>query len=190
MFADIGLGIIAAIVTSFLFEVDLSSGFVFGGVIFTLLPDIDALTSLLKKKTFLILHEHRQFPHKPLVMILLAVTIAFLFGPHWAFLVGLSLFLHLLHDSIGIGWGVQWLWPFSKDYFSFFYLFQPKNRPTIPGKKFGIYRFKESELVSLEENFGDPNWVKNIYFKFHPYSIAEFLIFLGAVIWLLLIFYK
>ena len=32
----------------------------------------------------------------------------------WAMFFGLAVFLHFVHDSVGIGWGIKWLWPFSR----------------------------------------------------------------------------
>lgn len=79
---------------------------------------------------------------------------------------------HLLHDSIGIGWGVRWLYPFTTDSYTFFYHVNDtagndRIKPRV------LYRWRERDLDDLVERFGDPHWVRHIYLRLHPYSLIE-----------------
>jgi hypothetical protein len=149
------------------------------GIIFSLLPDSDFLYHLYKRgskddKD----HEHRDLFHYPILFILIGLIIGY-FSVSYAFLFTLATLLHLLHDSIGIGWGIQWLWPINKNYFTFLYRYQPKHKEIFPKKL--IYIHKPHEISELSKKYGDENWIKNIYFKFHPYSLIEWLVFIFAI---------
>lgn len=179
MFLDIGIGILISIFLSNLFNFPLSHPFVVAGIIFSLLPDADFLYHLLKrgtkdKKD----HEHRDILHYPIFFLFTGIVIGF-FSLPWALLFTLCTLLHLLHDSIGIGWGIQWLWPANKNYYTFFYRYQPSHKDPFPKKL--IYIHKPDEIELLNEKYGDENWIKNIYFNFHPYSLVEWLVFGFAV---------
>jgi hypothetical protein len=80
---------------------------------------------------------------------------------------------HFVHDGIGIGWGVQWFYPIKENHYMFFYRYHAPSKPPIPFQY--MYSWKPEEVDALAEKHGDPDWIKNIYFKWHPYAIAELL---------------
>jgi hypothetical protein len=74
---------------------------------------------------------------------------------------------------------VQWLWPLSRDHFSFLYLYQPPGKPSLPKKYF--YRFPHDQMAELDAQYGDPNWIHNMYVKLHPFALVELAVFCVAV---------
>ena len=160
MFLDIGVGILLSVWTSWHFQTDFTFFLILFGIIFALLPDIDFFIELVKHgsvggKT---IKEHRQLTHYPIAYIPVALFIYFLFGVEWAFLFFGAALFHFIHDSIGIGWGIKWFWPFSKRTYK---LFSDKN-----GKFFlGGVSWDDKELKIAVEAHGDPNWIKNVYFR-------------------------
>lgn len=61
-------------------------------------------------------HHHDSISHRPLAIIPLASAAAYAFGGmDWAWIAGLCLFAHYLHDTKGFGGSnMAWLWPFVK----------------------------------------------------------------------------
>lgn len=174
---DIGVGILSSIFLSRFFNVSLSSIFVDAGILFALLPDIDFLITS-KKSIGPKGHEHRNILHYPLLFIPVGTLLIFFFDYRLAMLFAVTTFLHFLHDSIGIGWGVQWLYPFSRNHYGFLYQYD------LP-RKF-MYVWTAEEVEGLSREHGDPHWIKNIYFKLHPYAIIELMVFIIAVIILII----
>lgn len=181
MTLDIGIGIFAAIIVSKLFSLELTPLLVGAGIGFALLPDIDFIYSLVRNghSNHRAVARHRDIIHYPLIYLPLGALFAMPFGFQWSFLFLLASLGHFLHDSIGIGWGIPWLWPFTQKNYSFFYRYSP------PGKKFPqrlIHRWERSELDRLIDEYGDPDWLRNIYFRLHPFFVVELLFFLIALI--------
>jgi hypothetical protein len=175
MFLDIGVGILLSIFISKWFNLPLTHLFVFLGIIFSLLPDADFLYHLFKRGTKDTKdHEHRDILHYPIFFIFIGLII-YNFSNPLGLLFIFGTLLHLLHDSIGIGWGIQWLWPISKNYFTFFYRYQTPHKDIFPKRL--IYIHKPHEIALLSKKYGDENWIKNIYFKLHPYSLIEWAVF-------------
>jgi membrane-bound metal-dependent hydrolase YbcI (DUF457 family) len=173
MLLDIGVGILSSIALSRFFNISLTPFFLTAGIVFTLLPDIDFLISPGKsigRKG----HEHRSILHYPLLFIPIGTIILFFFNYELAILFAVTTLLHFMHDSIGIGWGIPWLYPFSRNHYAFLYQYDSPQ-------KF-IYIWTPREVEKNANDHGDPDWIKNIYFKLHPYAIIEFLIFILAVI--------
>ncbi len=186
MFLDIGVGILLSIFVSQWFNLPLSNLFLLFGIICALLPDADFLYHLFKRGTKDNKdHEHRDILHYPILFIIVGLIIYY-FSPLYGLVFISGTLLHLLHDSIGIGWGIQWLWPVNKNYFTFLYRYQPKHKDSFPKKL--LYTHKPHEIAELSRKYGDENWIKNIYFKLHPYSLIEFAVFVLAIS--MLLFYK
>ncbi len=178
MLLDIGVGILASIFLSRFIGITLTPLFLGAGIVFALLPDADSLFAI-KKTATAKGHEHRSVLHSPLLFIPIGTVILLFFNYQLAALFAITTFLHFLHDSIGIGWGVRWLYPFSRNHYSFFYQYDiTKNH--LPQKM--IYAWSPAEVDRLSDQYGDEFWVKNIYLKFHPYAIAELLVFILALI--------
>lgn len=180
---DIGIGIFSAIIASKLFGVELSPLFLWIGIALALLPDIDFLYILARRglrDTHAII-KHRDLLHYPLVYLPVGAAVTFPFGPEWTLLFLLASAGHFLHDSIGLGWGISWLWPFTSRSYTFFY------RYTTPQKRFPpkiLYRWERSDIDRLIDEYRDPNWLKNIYFRLHPVFATEIAGFLFAVYFL------
>jgi hypothetical protein len=182
MLLDIGAGILFSLFFSRVFGIALYPFFLAGGVFFSLLPDLDFLLNW--KKGFTAKgHEHRNLLHYPLLFISLGSIILLFFDYRWAILFAVTTFFHFVHDSIGIGWGVRWPYPFSKNYYAFFYhhdLSKDSTHPKI------FYSWSSVEVERLAGEYGDEHWFRNIYLKFSPFAIVEYLVFIFALIMLFL----
>ncbi len=178
MLLDIGVGILAALGLAELLQVPITTSWIGAGIFFALLPDLDALVNYVQYRSFRMAYKHRDLLHLPIVYVLLAVLIYF-FSPTLALLCIVCTLAHFIHDSIGVGWGVQWLWPLNTDHFSFLYLYQPEGKPLLPRQLF--YRWKHIDIDALDAKHGDPNWIHNIYVRGHPYGLVELAVFFVAL---------
>ena len=177
MFLDIGLGIIGAIIFSYISHIEISILVLVVSILFALLPDVDFIFKLVKHGgTKNIGHEHRDLLHYPLLYIPIGFLLIFLFSPNYAYLFVVLSLLHFMHDSIGIGWGILWAYPFSKRYYKFF---SEKNGKSSM-RLFISWTRKEQQEVSAQ--FGDKNWFRNIYMRPSLISVIEFLFFIFALI--------
>ena len=185
MFLDIGIGILLSIWTSWFFHADLTFALVLAGVIFALLPDIDFFVELIKHGSVggKIIREHRELTHFPIIYIPIAILIFILYGVMWVMLFSLALFAHFLHDSVGIGWGIRWFWPFSKKAYK---LFSEKDGRFSSRL---IISWSPLELIKVVADHGDPNWIRNIYFRLTPISVIEFSFLIISLIILYLYFH-
>ena len=76
---------------------------------------------------------------------------------------------------------MQWLYPFTKDHYSFFYIYKPRwHKERLPNKLF--YIWKHDKIDMLDARYGDPDWIRNIYLKWHPYAVAEFVVLFLALL--------
>jgi len=182
MLLDIALGIFGAIAFAKIENINLSLILIIIGILFALLPDIDFVFYWMKgKKLNAQTHTHRELLHSPLIFISVGFLIILSINIPLAFLFAILTFLHFVHDSIGIGWGVQWFYPFSH---RFYKLFSTKDGKF--SKKLVVSWAPEEQKIAAEQ-WGDKNWIKNVYFKPTPISITEFLIFIIALLTLILI---
>ena len=180
MFLDAGIGILMAILISATFQVKLTVFLIVIGILFALGPDLDFLLLYLQKHNHRDDYKHRDIIHFPLLYLPIGTILIFLlFGKIWASLFFIASFLHFIHDSISIGWGIKWLFPFSRKNIAFFHLYSRKL-------KYGLIKpihiFNEKELPLVVAEHGDADWVKNIYYKWHPIAIIEFLVFVISLI--------
>lgn len=183
MFLDLGAGIIIAILTSHFANVELSFTLVFFSVFFTIIPDMDFLYFYPKRHDTKYDHKHRDIIHYPLLYLPMGTILFwFLLGEIWALVFFAASFFHFFHDSIGIGWGIKWLYPFSKNNYSFLYLYSRKIKK---GLRRPIFVFTEKKLPDMVREHGDPDWVRNIYYKWHPIAIFEF----GGFVFSLILLY-
>ena len=174
MFADIGIGIFMAIATANLFAVPLDARLILAGVLFVLLPDIDAVFHVAagKRMRSKFSHEHRNVLHYPIVYPVLGALVAVFWGPLVACMFVAGAVAHFMHDSIGIGWGVKWLWPFSKRNFT---LYQVDTYTWFFWKT-------DREVWEIADRYGKDDWIRYYYFRPTVISIVEGSIFLGALI--------
>jgi len=178
MFLDIGIGILSAIFISSLLQIKLTVLFIFISILLAFFPDIDAIYSIVKKGFKSLDHRHRDFFHYPIIHLFVGIFIVLFIELKFGALFLINTFGHFLHDSAGIGWGVKWLWPFSKKLYKFSFT------DLLAGKKPKIrflYEFSDEELNSANFKYGDPNWIRNIYLRPSLISIVEFIFFLISV---------
>jgi len=186
MFLDIGIGILLSIWTSWFFHTDLTFTLVLAGIAFALLPDIDFFVELIRHGSVggKVIREHRELTHFPIIYIPIAIFVFAIFGAMWTLFFILALFAHFLHDSIGLGWGIKWFWPFSRKAYKFF---------SEENGKFSFHRlivsWNSEELTKVVAGYGDPNWIRNIYFRLTPVAVIEFSFFIISLIILYLYFH-
>lgn len=180
MFLDIGAGILASIFISFGFQMELSFYVLAAGIVGALSPDVDYIVHLLQGGSSKDDKRHRELIHYPLIFLPVVFLIFYPLGIHIAGAFTLGAFFHFVHDSIGLGWGIQWLYPFKKDHYTFLYLYQGTTKERVPRKL--IYVWKNEEIDTLDERYGDTDWLQNIYYKFHPFALVEYGVFIGAVL--------
>lgn len=185
MLLDIGIGMLMALGFSRWFGVGLTNQLLLMGIGFALMPDIDVFVELWQRRGKLggkIQGFHRTFTHYPLLYVPVVTAIFAVWGSFWALFLGLAVLAHFFHDSIGIGWGIKWLWPFSQNRYKFFA--EKNNRWS---KNF-IVSWTPEESQEARERYGDPDWFKHIYLRPSPVFITELLVFLISVLVLLLYF--
>ena len=125
-------------------------------------------------------HEHRDIIHNPLIYIVIGFVALLFWSLPIAWLFATLSFWHFLHDSIpeGGGWGIRWLYPFSKKYYKFF---------SGPNGKFArrfVISWTPTEQKRAATRFGDSNWATHYLQK---EFLFEFLMFVVAVITLIAI---
>jgi len=176
MFLDIGFGIILAIISAKIFNLEISSFLISSSIFFTLLPDIDFFIELAKRGKVggRVLGEHRAITHFPLTFIPFIFLIWLVFGNLFCFISFTGTFFHFLHDSVFLGWGIKWFWPFKNRTYKFFV--NPKTGWW--GKEKIIHSWDDKELEKICSEYGDPDWIKNFYLKPHPIGIIELLSFI------------
>jgi len=181
MFLDIAIGILLAVWTSVNFNVALSF-WVFPAVLFILLPDVDFFIELFKRGSVGKegIKEHRRITHYPLAYIPVVILIFLLFGKLWGLIFSLAVALHFIHDSAVFGWGVQWLWPFSKKHYIFFRKSLYSEKPGLPFKFLYIWTPEQAEAMANE--YGDSNWIKNFYLRPNLILAIEILALIVAIL--------
>jgi len=187
MFYDIGVGILLSIGLGKLLGVQLTALWIAMGALFSLVPDLDFLFHLRKGGSIKNAHEHRNYWHYPLLFIPIGTFVTALLDWRYAVLFLMATLLHFIHDSIGIGWGVQWLFPFSSNHFAFFYHYEPSDKK-LPRKN--LYLWRHDEIETLSKEHGDEHWVRNTYFKLHPYGLIEYAVFVISVVLLVVLILK
>lgn len=179
MLLDIGVGILLGVGFDALFSEHSLQTYVLVGIAGALSPDIDFIYHLLSGGTSKDDHRHREVLHNPIFILVSWLLIAWLTDPILAWLFVAGALSHFLHDSIGIGWGVQWLMPLKTDHYTFFYRVHTADKPKPP--KRWLYVWPNHKLDELQKKYGDPNWFENTYLKMHPFAIFETVIFLVSL---------
>lgn len=154
MFADIGIGILISIFITWITGVELTPVILCLGIIFALLPDIDMLVFAFPKLKK-IFGGHREITHYPVLYIPLFFIVWGFFGRMWALLFVGAIILHSVHDTLWIGHGVKWLWPFSHKSYQFF----SQEKYMKPGE----------------------HWITTFYFRLNPVTIMEYSILIAGI---------
>jgi hypothetical protein len=92
---------------------------VIAAMIVSVSPDLDIpLSKLFISSKPEHISNHRDMLHIPLAIIPI-FAVLYYFSAFWAYLVGLCLLAHFIHDSLGSGYGVKWLQPLSQNSYKF-----------------------------------------------------------------------
>jgi len=179
MFLDIGVGILSAIFVSGYFNMHLGELLIIGGILFALGPDADFLLHFFKSGISREDYQHRNMIHYPLLYLPVGTLIAYsLGGEKWALLFFVASLAHFIHDSIAIGWGIKWLYPFSDKNYVFLYHYSAVEKRGLRKFIFVLDRTRLAEAV--EEHWSD-DWFHDIYYHWHPIAIVEFGVFLMSI---------
>jgi hypothetical protein len=177
---DIGIGILLAIGVSEWFSITLTPLLIVVGIAAALLPDIDIMTKLFGR------WRHREFTHYPLIYVAISVLLYLLLPVPYVMLITLGVLAHFIHDSIGIGWGIAWLWPFSGRKFL---VFPEQSRRRVLGW-FVTWLPKDEERIRTQHYEGaSTNWVREFYGRPSLLAFIEYggflvaLVTLAAYIW-------
>lgn len=166
MFLDIAFGLLVAHAATWLQDIELQTWHLVFGVIFALLPDLDAVTHYIRTRQVAAYADsptdHRDGLHYPLVYLSAGTVLCAVVGKivgHYeiAVLFLLASTLHFFHDSVGTGWGVKWLWPVSKHSYK---LFCEKNGDW--SSRFFV-SWDPEELREVIIRHGDPDWIRNLF---------------------------
>ena len=184
MLLDIAAGMIGAMV-AWGHGGSSSVSFLFLGVLLALLPDADVFLSIFQsKRGGKYAHEHRNFLHYPLIYLAGGGLFLWFISPRVALLFAALSFFHFLHDSIGIGWGVQWLFPFSQNYFKFF-----ADKENNFSSRVFVW-WTPAELAAAVDRYGKDDWLERYYFHLHPVGIIEGIVFLVVAIYAFLVYLR
>lgn len=183
---DLGLGLVSGVLAHHVFGI--SPGWaILLAVTFILLPDLDGVIQVVRRGRLGGMDfQHRDLLHRPLLYVPIGTTLAFLAaGWQIAILFAAMSLAHFLHDSIGTGWGVAWLRPFSRDYFKFFS--EDKGDASVTWRK-TVVRWTPEQQRAIAAQYGNPNWLRDMYLRPQaPYfriliiEIAALLAGIGAI---------
>ncbi len=159
---DIGMGILLALGVSELYGMPLTLFMVVFGIASALLPDIDIVTAAFGR------WRHREVTHYPILYVPLFVLV-FIFLPHeFALLFTLGVLAHFVHDTIGTGWGISWLWPFTPRRFL---LFPDGERRRTMGT---IATWLPEEKSEYAHSSTDHAWIRRLYGRPNPVAFVEY----------------
>lgn len=188
MFLDIKLGLLWAFLVAILFEKIITPEWLIGGVLFALLPDIDFWLEYIRRGTVggKVIDLHRTLLHNPLTFVPLVLFVGTWHGPAWMTLFALGVFGHFIHDSMGMGYGIRWFWPFSNRWFKFF---SNKEGDIYYDFKHVYVSWSDEEMKELVARRGNDNWIKEEiqYLRHHWKSILGKLILTLIAVALLII---
>lgn len=177
MLLDISTGILISFFVTKGFGVDLTPTVLTVGIIASLFPDIDILIYLFQTK---ILRQaprnHRTWTHYPSLYILPTVVIWFMLEHVYGTVIMLGLLFHFIHDTLWLGWGVKWFWPYSSRSYKMF----PDRNGSITSIPLITWLPEEEKL--LFQKYHNPNWIHDFYFRPTIVSITEYSVFIATLI--------
>lgn len=164
---DIGIGLLGAVLQALLGGEDLTASLLLLSVLFVLLPDLDGLVSAVRKGSLAkVDHTHRDLLHRPIPYLAVGGAIVWLMAPQYLLLFLTMSLAHFIHDSIGIGWGIPWLTPFSRGYLKLF-----SDKDGDASRSFVFWRPEEREAVIARRH--DPDWMRHQYGRPSATLVAE-----------------
>lgn len=167
---DVAIGIFLSLGIAEAFTIPASIHLILFGVGSSLLPDIDILPFLWQKP-----YNHRSWPHYPLIYIPVAIACFVFLGAAYGTLFVCGILAHFVHDTIGLGWGVAWLAPFSKRKFL---LFPDGERRAAYG---AFMTWLPHEEAAMAEQHANPHWIRDYYLRPNIVAYIEYGAFLGAL---------
>lgn len=175
MFFDIGVGLLIASIVGNHMQAQSPWLMLAVGVAGSLWPDIDFLVWLARRKKLdHLAHKHRDLLHKPLMFVpLFSIAVYYTLGQAAFAAFQLASIAHFLHDSIGHGWGIKWLWPLTDRYFCLRSVGEAKPR---------FYAWTPVQQDVMCEKFGNRHWARQSYGSFGPTLLLESAVILGGVI--------
>jgi len=177
---DVGVGLILGILLSHLNSYNHGLCLAIG-VAASLLYDLDFIWSAVRTKSVIAPGtEHRDGLHYPLIVIPFLGVLGSLINPALGLVLALGALLHFIHDSIGVEFGVKWLFPFKKNSYAFFYHTGLPTNKGMPREK--LYSWSDKEREEARKRYGDPERIKHIYLRPHPYGVAEYAVCLVGVL--------
>jgi len=179
MFNHLGLALITSVIFSKIFHIELTPTFIILNIIFNYLPDLDIPIELIQRGRLGGREHgfHREATHTPLIYIPISLLVYLIFGLQWSFIFITGIYLHVIFDSFGGGWGIKWFWPFSSNRYK---LFTNKNNDKFLLNSIAVWSKKEFKEMALK--YGDDNWFKNIYLKFHTLFLIEIVILVVGLV--------
>jgi hypothetical protein len=167
---DIGVGLILGVLLSTFTA--LNYGLCLSvGVIAALLPDLDYVWKAIQTKK-LPDSEHRDGLHYPILFIPFVVLVGLLLSPQIGLVFALGSLCHFLHDSVGIGFGIKWLFPFKKNSYLFLFQIKTPTNKNMPRQRF--YSWNDAERAEMIRKYAYPGWIKYVYFQPNPFGLFEY----------------
>lgn len=159
MFLDIKLGLLWAFLVGLLFGHPFTPLWILAGVGFALLPDLDFWIEYLKRGTVggKVIDLHRTLLHTPLTYLPVTLFVGSWFGPAWMTLFALGVFGHHVHDSMGMGYGIRWLWPLSTRWYK---LFSGKDGEIHYDHHHLLASWDAEEMKTLVAERGNDHWIE------------------------------
>lgn len=185
-FGDIGMGLIVpAIIVCPALGVDLTWTYLALGVFSALLPDLDAIPEFWRHGNVSAhaenCRDHREGFHYPIPIVVIGTTFLMAtFGVVPATIFSLSVLSHFIHDSFGTGWGVKWLWPFSKRNFKF-YTDKENEYGQRNSDRLLVVSWTPEELNRAIKLYGVRDWFPT-YIKSPQFLIESWLFLFGLLI--------
>ncbi len=190
LLCDIGLGILAALGIERAFDLPFSWLHMVIGIAFAFILDADILFDKdVWSDGYPSAHadspyDHRELLHKPSIWLLIFCVAVFFIPLEFVLIAGSATFLHFVHDSMGTGFGIMWLWPFSTDNYKFF---AAKDDP-LTIRSF-MTSWSREELPEVIRRHGVKEWIPLLYFRLTWVSGVEYAIFtlgIAALAWRLI----
>jgi hypothetical protein len=174
---DIGVGLVLGVFLSMLTSLNYSLCLALG-ILAALLPDLDYIWSVLRTKR-LPHTEHRDGLHYPLIFVPAAGLVGCLFDPWVGLVFALGSLCHFIHDSIGIGFGVKWLYPFRNNSYLFFFQIKTPANKNMPKQR--LYSWNDKQRAEMIKKYVYPDWIKYVYFRPNPFGLFEYAVLLLGI---------
>ncbi len=176
MYIDIAVGLVIGWLVSVM-SGEPQVPLLFFGILATLAPDLDFIVWLARNKWRVnqYAHEHRDLLHLPLVFGVGGGLLISIWYPVFGLVWFLGIMAHFIHDTLDGGWGIQWLHPFYRGYFTLA-AYSPKRH----------FRNKV-EQRAIAAVHGNPHWLEDQYLHLNPKLILEYallgIVLLGIFAW-------